>query len=163
MNLGYVSESSSQRKSASSLIALLIGSTSSTWSTYKRKIWTLNSENKFQTSASTSSAIPRPRLSQAVSQSMGLVSPPSSFLTQTLLLPIVDNRSGRHEDYFWQIQSLMMPKKTPHKGHHIVNFTYELKLFLVLSNIHISQMNKEKELESNPGVVNFSMNFSTPF
>lgn len=56
----------------------------------------------------------------------------------------------------------MMPRKTHCKG-HIVNFTYELKLFLILSNIHMSQMNKEKDLESNPGVVSFSTNFSTPF
>ena len=55
-----------------------------------------------------------------------------------------------------------MPRKRDLKG-HIVNFTYELKLFLVLSNIHMNQMNKEKELESNPGVVTFSTNFSTPF
>ena len=55
-----------------------------------------------------------------------------------------------------------MPRKTYLKG-HIVNFTYELKLFLVLSNIHMSQMNKEKELESNPGVLTFSTKFSTPF
>ena len=85
-----------------------------------------------------------------------------SFLTWTFLQPIIDNRSGRHEDYFWQMQSLMMPRKTHHKG-HIVNFTSEPKLFLVLSNIHRSRMNKEKELESNPGVVTFSTNFSTPF
>ena len=41
----------------------------------------------------------------------------------------------------------MMPRKTHCKG-HIVNFTYELKLFLILSNIHMSQMNKEKDLRS---------------
>ena len=38
MNLGYVSESSSQRKSASSLMPLLIGGASATWISYKRKI-----------------------------------------------------------------------------------------------------------------------------
>ena len=101
MNLGYVSESSSQRKSASSLIGLLLGGTSSTWSSYKRKIWTLNSENKLQTSASTSSAIPRPRLSQAVSQSMGLVSP-----SYSLSLPGLSY--WHYEQYKWEAWELLL-------------------------------------------------------
>lgn len=84
---------------------------------------------------------------------------PLTAHTWTFLLPVVDNRSGNHEGYFWQIQSLMMPRKTHHKC-HFVNFIWELKVFLVLSNIHMSKVNKGNKLESNPGVVTFSTNFS---
>ena len=71
-----------------------------------------------------------------------------SFLTWMFLQPIIDNRSGRHEDYFWQMQSLMMPRKTHHKG-HTVNFTSEPKLFLVLSSIHRSRWIKKKNSNLN--------------
>lgn len=148
MNLGYVSESSSQRKSASSLITLLIGSISSTWISYKRKIWTLEFREQV---ADFCFYILSHSKAKTLSGGITVNGPHESlllsFLTWTFLLPIIDNRSGRQEDYFWQMQSLMMPRKNHHKG-HTVNFTYELKLFLVLSSIHRSRMNKEKELES---------------
>lgn len=101
MKLGYVFESSSQKRSASSLTALLRGSTLSTWSSYRKKMWILNSENKLKNSALTSSAIPRSRLSQEASQSMGLVSAsPSLLLTWTFLLPTIDHRRGTNKGSF---------------------------------------------------------------
>ena len=86
------------------------------------------------------------------------------------LFPYPDSPTAHCRQQKWEARGLLLTntefndaKENTPQGHHIVNFTYELKVFLVLSNIHISQMNQENELESNPGVVNFSMNFSTPF
>lgn len=164
MNLGCASASSSQRRSASSLTVPLPGSTLSNWRSYRRKIWTLNSENKLQASAPTSSAIPKPRLSQAASQSMGLVSPfHSPLLTWNFLSPTVENKRGRHKSYFRQTHNIMIRTKTHHQD-HVVNSTWELKLFSISSNIHMSKMNKEKNQNPIPVqyVVTFSTNFSAP-
>ena len=73
--LDSVSESSSQRRNASSLIGPLIGRN---WASLRNCVtmsWTLNLCNKLQSSVPTSLAIPKLKLSQEASRWMALVSP----------------------------------------------------------------------------------------
>ena len=73
--LDSVSESSSQRRNASSLIGPLIGRD---WASLRNCVtmsWILNLCNKLQPSVPTSLAIPKLKLSQEASRWMDLVSP----------------------------------------------------------------------------------------